>query len=63
MRVDYYDEPYCVPCLFRGTPTARRYLEHIQYRSRRNVEKEDGLDLSSRVASDEVTFLRRKRKE
>jgi len=39
MRMDYYAEPYVVPSQFFDSQTARRYLEHIQFRSRPNIER------------------------
>jgi len=57
IRLDYYAEPYIVPSVFYDIGTARRYLEHIQYRSRPNVKRSDQMQLSM-SSSDEVTLFK-----
>jgi hypothetical protein len=59
MRMDYYDEPYAVPDRFFEAETARRYLEHIQYRSRPDVENVDGVEILSMASSEEVTLFKK----
>ncbi|KAE9368244.1 hypothetical protein N431DRAFT_381557 [Stipitochalara longipes BDJ] len=60
MRMDYYDEPYVVPSQFFDTQTARRYLEHIQYRSRPNVERQgpESAESPSMGSTQEVTLFK-----
>ncbi|PMD37935.1 hypothetical protein L207DRAFT_59129 [Hyaloscypha variabilis F] len=62
MRMDYYDELYVVPSQFFDTQTARRYLEHIQYRSRPNVERQDSAsedgESTQMGKSEEVTLFK-----
>jgi hypothetical protein len=59
MRMDYYDEPYVVPERFFDTETARRFLEHIQYRSRPNVESDDEVRSPNMASSEEVTLFKK----
>lgn len=58
MRMDYYDEPYAVPSRFFDTQTARRYLEHIQYRSRPNFSRNESPETPSMGTSEEVTLFK-----
>jgi hypothetical protein len=46
IKYDYYNEEFTVPDRFTDSITARRYLEHIQYRSRPNVDYGGVLDIS-----------------
>lgn len=57
MRMDYYHEPYIFPTQFFVTKTARRYLEHIQYRIRPSFDTGDEAESTNMASSDEVTCL------
>jgi hypothetical protein len=46
IKYDYYNEEFTIPDRFTDNITARRYLEHIQYRSRPNADYGEILDVS-----------------
>jgi hypothetical protein len=58
MRMDYYDEPYTIPSQFFDTPTARRYLEHIQYRSGPHASSPDPPESPSLGSTEETALLK-----
>lgn len=63
IQLDYYNENYTIPARFIDPETARRYLEHIQYRSRPNVSHQtlvpqspqSGTDLEELAAERKIT--------